>query len=94
MTQDQLLIGIILAIAGNALVQLFRLMKNPKEINGELSQKLDDVKEDHELLARRFERHDEVVKNLIQALDRLTQRIDRLEPHLAKPNGPRGPRGG
>lgn len=64
--------------------------KSPKEAQGELAKQLGDVREDHELLARRFERHDEVVKNLIQALDRLTTRIDRLEPYMAKPNGRRG----
>lgn len=91
---DQLLIGIIVAVAGNALVQLFRLMKSPKEVSSELADKLTEVAKDHELLARRFERHDEIVKNLINALDRLTLRIDRLEPHIGAkpPNGNR--RGG
>lgn len=65
--------------------------KTPKESQGELAKRVGDVEDDHELLARRFERHDEVVKNLIQALDRLTTRIDRLEPHLAaKTNARRG----
>lgn len=66
------------------------LFKTPKEVNGELTAALRDVKEDHELLARRFERHDEAVKNLTQAVDRLTTRIDKIEPYLAKTNGRRG----
>jgi len=85
MTQEQLLVGIILAIVGHGVVQLFGMMKSPKEVSGEIINEVRAVRSDHELLARRFERHDEIVKNLINALDRLTLRIDRLEPHLVKP---------
>lgn len=66
-------------------------IKSPKQINGELAAAIRSVTTDHELLARRFERHDEAVKGLTKAVDRLTERIDRIEPHLArKPNGRRG----
>jgi hypothetical protein len=84
---ELLILGLIFAIVGHAVITLF---KSPKTINDELAKSLVEVKEDHEALARRFERHDEVVKNLIQALDRLTMRIDRLEPYLMKPTGRRG----
>lgn len=81
----------VFTLAGSVFVYTVAwFFKTPKEVHGELAKQLGDVREDHELLARRFERHDEVVKNLIQALDRLTTRIDRLEPYLAKPNGRRG----
>lgn len=67
------------------------LFKSPKEVNGELTQALRSVTKDHELLARRFERHDAVVQNLTSAVERLTTRIDKIEPYLAKqPNGRRG----
>lgn len=66
-------------------------LKTPKEINGELASALRAVTSDHELLARRFERHDEAVKNLTAAVERLTGRIDRIEPYITRtPNGRRG----
>lgn len=66
-----------LSIVGLGVLWLF---KTPKEVNGELATALRTVTQDHELLARRFERHDEAVKNLTAAVERLTVRFDRFEP--------------
>jgi len=86
MTPEVGMISLIVAIVVHALVLLF---KSPKEVNSEMAKRLGDVEQDHELLARRFERHDEVVKNLIEAINRLTSRIDKLEPYY-RPPGRRG----
>lgn len=86
--QSIALIALAVSIFGAGLLHFF---KSPKEINGELASALRAVTSDHELLARRFERHDEAVKNLTAAVERLTGRIDRIEPHITRaPHGRRG----
>lgn len=85
MTPTELMIlSLVIAIAGHAVVMF---MKSPKEAIKELTAAVAEIREDHELLARRFERHDVIAAKLEQALDRLTQRIDRLEPFVKRPRG-------
>lgn len=85
-----LIICLILSIIGHA---VSILMKSPKEAIRELTAAVKELREDHEDLSRRFERHDVIASGLQHALERLTARIDRLEPYIPKlPGGSR--RGG
>lgn len=78
LTQTEfLIVCLILSIVAHAISVL---MKSPKEAIRELTMALTELREDHTELARRFERHDVINAGLTSALDRLTARIDRLEP--------------
>ena len=81
---EVILVGVLLAIVGHGLIVLFR---SPKEIWERIEERQDEIEDKHNGLAKLFERHDEVSKNLIRALDRLTDRVDKLEPRLRR-NGP------
>jgi len=84
MTQlEYLLATLILAIVGHGIVVLYR---SPKDLFRAIEAKIDELEDNHTTLDRMLTRHDEVVKNLVGAIDRLTQRIDRLEPHIRQPN--------
>ncbi len=88
MSQIELLLaGIILAIAGHALAVIYR---SPAQLFKVIEDKIDELEENHVTLDRMLTRHDEAMKNLAGAIDRLTQRIDRIEPYI-KPQGRRGP---
>jgi type II secretory pathway component PulJ len=87
MTQlEVLLAGVILAIIGHGIIVLYR---SPKELFNAIEEKMVELEDNHTTLDRMLTRHDEVVKNLVGAIDRLTQRIDRIEPYI-KPPGRRG----
>lgn len=89
MTQLEILLaGVILAIVGHGIIVLYR---SPKELFRAIEEKIDELESNHTTLDRMLNRHDEVVKNLVGAIDRLTQRIDRLEPFVRQqPHNRRG----
>ena len=88
MTQlEVLLAGVILAIVGHGIIVLYR---SPKELFKAIEEKIDELEDNHTTLDRMLTRHDEVVKNLVSAIDRLTHRIDKIEPHIRQPGGRRG----
>lgn len=81
---ELLLVGVILSILGHGVVMIVR---SPKEIFKQLEGKIEEIEENHASLDRMLTRHDEAMKNLASSIDRLTARIDRLEP---RPPGRRG----
>ena len=84
MTQlEYLLIALIVTIIGHGLVVLYR---SPKELFKAIEDRQREQDEDHQTLDRMLTRHDEVIKNLALSIDRLAQRIDRLEPYVKPPN--------
>ena len=88
MTQlEVLLAGVILAIVGHGIIVLYR---SPKEAVQGHRGKDRWLEDNHATLDRMLTRHDEVVKNLVSAIDRLTHRIDKIEPHIRQPGGRRG----
>jgi hypothetical protein len=90
---NQLLVGLIIVIASNALVQFLRLVKTPKEVNSGQASQIAAIRDELQEKAEQSARHDEILKHLIAAINRLTERIDRLEPMMARPANGRA-RGG
>lgn len=88
-TLEYILLGLIVAIVAHGVVLLF---KSPKEVNSDLQNKIETMHEDLIAQGRQGARHDEVIKHLIVSIERLTNKIDKLEPYLAKP--PHGRQGG
>jgi hypothetical protein len=85
MPPDNLLWGLIIAIAVNAFIQFLRLMKSPKEVNGELSEQISGLRNEQRVNAELTTRHDERIVALTGSINRLIDRIDRLEPLVKRP---------
>ncbi len=67
-------------------------VKSPKEVNSEQAEQLRAINTELKVQGTLSTRHDEAIKNLIVSIDRLTNRIDKLEPILrtTPPHGRRG----
>ena len=77
----------ILTLAGSILIYaVLWFFKSPKEVNSELSLQIAAIRSTQEANANVQARHDERIQALIISINRLTERIDKLEPYL-KPNG-------
>jgi uncharacterized coiled-coil protein SlyX len=83
---EYLLVGLIVAIVGHGIIVIYR---SPKELFRAIEDRQREQDDNHQTLDRMLTRHDEVIKNLALSIDRLTQRIDRLEPYV-KPRPSRG----
>ena len=73
------LLGIALALLGNAIVHLF---KSPKESARDMERRVGMLESLHTTLALRFEgshsRHDEALENLTEAVEKLTSKFERF----------------
>lgn len=71
----------ILTLAGSILIYaVLWFFKSPKEVSGELADQIAAIREDQQESKELTARHDERILALIRSIDRLTERIDRLEP--------------
>lgn len=76
--------AIAVGLLSIATVWLLSIYKSPRDVSNEMGARLTAVENDHELLARRFERHDVAVLNLTEAVKGLTVEMSKLRDEMGR----------
>lgn len=74
--------ALVFAILAHGMVWFF---KSPKEVDGELALEIKELRQQTRLNGDLISRHDERIKALIESLDRLTARLDGIDPKRRTP---------